>query len=94
MRKDGIQKTRRGTDFTHEAEFIYNNRKEGRQDAGRVVNKTREIIKFLFSVKQKPDKSAEKEEEGRYFGGSGNQIMVRESGRANGPGKSSRTIEC
>lgn len=67
MRKDGIQKTRRGIDFTHEAEFIYNNRKEGRQDAGRVVNKAWEIIKFLFSVKQKPDKSAENEEEGRFW---------------------------
>lgn len=41
--------------------------------AGRLVNTAWEIVKFLFSVKQKPDKSAENEEEGRYCGGSGNK---------------------
>lgn len=39
-----------------------------------------EMVKFLFSVKQKPDKLAEKEEDKRDFRGSRNEVV-----KNNGP---------
>lgn len=57
---------------------------------GRLVNTAWEIVKFLFSMKQKPDKSAENEEEGDIVEVLGTRrctVTVHNSGRANGPGK-------
>lgn len=44
------------------------------EDAARLVNLAWEIVRFLFSVKQKPDKLAEKEEEKRGLGDFSNEV--------------------